>query len=233
MQKGLYMNSSNNQPRRDSRAQAVLWDLDGTLIDSMPYHLEAWNETLSPLGYHFSLESFKPTIGLRNGEIIRDHLKLDRSPAEIEQVLLNKEERYRTIVRERGLPLLAGVQAWLTWLRAHHWRQAIVTSAPRNNVAAIQQATDLDGFMDTIICAEDVERGKPYPDAFLLAAERLRVQPARCIVFEDAALGLEGARRAGMRTIGVLTTHEMLDADVVVKSLADLTPEALERIMSR
>src|SRR5512147_735682 len=161
------MNSSNNQPRR--LARAVLWDLDGTLIDSMPYHWEAWNETLSPLGYHFSVDSFMPTIGLRNEEIIRDHLKIDRSAAEIEQLLLTKEERYRAIVRERGLPLLAGVQAWLTWLKAQQWRQAIVTSAPRDNVLAIQQATDLEAFMDTIICAEDVARGKPYPDPFLLA----------------------------------------------------------------
>ncbi len=220
------MNSSNNQ------TCAVLWDLDGTLIDSMPYHWEAWNEILSPLGYHFSVEDFKPTIGLRNEEIIRDHLKIDRSPTEIEQIMQAKEDRYRAIVRERGLPLLTGVQEWLVWLKAHQWRQAIVTSAPRDNVEAIQRATRLATFIDTIICAEDVERGKPYPDPFLLAAECLNVQPDRCIVVEDAPAGLEGARRAGMKTIGVLTTHKTLEADVVVKTLDDLTPDAFEGIMS-
>ncbi len=220
------MNLTNNQPR------AVLWDLDGTLIDSMPYHWEAWNEILTPLGYHFSIDSFKPTIGLRNEEIIRQHLKLDQIPAEIEQIMQAKEERYRAIVCERGLPLLDGVQQWLTWLKDQQWQQAIVTSAPRDNVSAIQQATDLEMFMGTIICAEDVERGKPYPDPFLLAAERLSVQPDRCIVIEDAPAGLEGARRAGMKTIGVLTTHKTLEADVVVKSLSDLTPDAFEQIMN-
>lgn len=220
------MNSSNNQPR------AVLWDLDGTLIDSMPYHWEAWNETLSPLGYHFSIDSFKPTIGLRNEDIIRHHLKLDQTPAEIEQIMQAKEERYRAIVRERGLPLLAGVQHWLSWLQARQWRQAIVTSAPRANVIAIQQATSLDKFMGAIICAEDVERGKPYPDPFLMAADRLGVSPANCVVIEDAPAGLEGARRAGMRTIGVLTTHKTLDADVVVKTLEDLAPDIFEKIRS-
>ncbi len=220
------MNLSNNQTR------AVLWDLDGTLIDSMPYHWEAWNEILTPLGYHFSAENFKPTIGLRNEEIIRQHLKLDQIPAEIEQIMQAKEERYRAIVCERGLPLLDGVQQWLTWLKDQQWQQAIVTSAPRDNVSAIQQATDLEMFMGTIICAEDVERGKPYPDPFLLAAKRLSVQPDRCIVIEDAPAGLEGARRAGMKTIGVLTTHKTLEADVVVKSLSDLTPDAFEQIMN-
>jgi beta-phosphoglucomutase family hydrolase len=220
------MNSSNNQPR------AVLWDLDGTLIDSMPYHWEAWNETLSPLGYHFSIDSFKPTIGLRNEDIIRHHLKLDRTPVEIEQIMQAKEERYRAIVRERGLPLLAGVQHWLSWLQARQWRQAIVTSAPRDNVVAIQQATSLDKFMGAIICAEDVERGKPYPDPFLRAADRLGVSPANCVVIEDAPAGLEGARHAGMRTIGVLTTHKTLDADVVVKTLEDLSPDIFEKIRS-
>ena len=72
------MNSSNNQPR------AVLWDLDGTLIDSMAYHWEAWNDVLQPLGYHFSVESFAPTIGLRNEDIVRDFLKIDRPQSDID-----------------------------------------------------------------------------------------------------------------------------------------------------
>ena len=116
-----------------------------------------------------------------------------------------------------------------------HFRKYVprsLTSAPRDNVEAIQQATDLDAFMGTIICAEDVERGKPYPDPFLLAAQRLSVRPDRCVVVEDAPAGLEGARRAGMKTIGVLTTHKTLDADVVVKTLQDLAPDAFERMTS-
>ena len=86
--------------------------------------------------------------------------------------------------------------------------------------------------MGAIICAEDVERGKPYPDPFLRAADRLGVSPANCVVIEDAPAGLEGARHAGMRTIGVLTTHKTLDADVVVKTLEDLSPDIFEKIRS-
>ena len=222
------MNSSNNQP---AAGRAVLWDLDGTLIDSMPYHWIAWNDVLQPLGFHFSVESFAPTVGLRNEEIVRDFLKLDRPQAEIEQVVLAKEVRYRTILRERGLPLLPGVEHWLKTLRADGWRHAIVTSAPRLNVDATMTATHLDQLVDTIVCAEDVINGKPHPEPFLLAADRLGVAPAHCIVVEDASLGLEAGRRAGMKTIGVLTTHATLEANVVVRSLADLEENAFDHVL--
>lgn len=220
------MNPSNNQPR------AVLWDLDGTLVDSMPYHWEAWNDTLAPLGYHFSVESFKPTIGLRNEEIVRDFLKLDQPQAEIEQIVQSKEERYRAILLERGLDLLPGVEHWIAQLAAEGWRHAVVTSAPHLNVEAVMHATHLESLIQTIVCAEDVEHGKPDPQPFRLAAERLGLPSARCLVVEDAPAGLTAARRAGMKTIGVLTTHVTLEADIVVKSLEDLTPEAFENMMS-
>ena len=219
------MNPTNNQTR------AVLWDMDGTLIDSMPYHVEAWTELLEPLGYHFAPEQLLKTFGLRNEEIVRDHLKLDRPQAELQRLIEEKEERYRRLVSERGLALLPGARRWLDDLKAADWPQAIVSSAPRLNMAAVLQGTHLGDFMDTIVCAEDVERGKPYPDPFLLAAERLGIRPQRCIVVEDAPAGLEGARRAGMKTIGVLTTHEALEADVVVESLQDLSWETIENVI--
>jgi len=223
------MNSSNNQTR--PAARAVLWDMDGTLIDSMPYHWEAWNDVLQPLGHHFSIDSFMPTIGLRNAEIVRDFLKIDRPAAEIERIVLDKEVRYRTILRERGLPLLPGVEQWLIDLRRDGWRHAIVTSAPRFNVEATVFATRLDRLVDAIVCAEDVKRGKPFPDPFLLAADRLSVDPTRCIVIEDAQLGLEGGRQAGMKTIGVLNTYPTLEADRVVQSLIDLDRHAFDALV--
>lgn len=224
------MNSSDNQTR--SAARAVLWDLDGTLIDSMPYHWKAWNDVLAPLGFHFTAEEFVPTMGLRNHEILRDFLKLDWPAAEIEQIMLAKEERYRSIMRERGLPLLPGVERWLIDLRRDGWRHAIVTSAPRGNVEATVCATHLDRLVDTIVCADDVTRGKPFPEPFLLAADRLSVDPARCIVVEDAPAGLDGGRRAGMKSIGVLTTHAALEADCVVRSLTDLDRTVFETLIA-
>jgi len=219
------MNPTNNQTR------AVLWDMDGTLIDSMPYHVEAWTEVLEPLGYHFAPEQLLKTFGLRNEEIVRDHLKLDRPQAELQRLIEEKEERYRRLVSERGLALLPGARRWLDDLKAADWPQAIVSSAPRLNMAAVLQGTQLGDFMDTIVCAEDVERGKPYPDPFLFAADRLGLRPQRCIVVEDAPAGLAGARRAGMKTIGVLTTHEALEADRVVRSLEELQWKMIDNLL--
>ncbi len=219
------MNSNNNQRR------AALWDLDGTLIDSMPYHWEAWNDILAPLGHHFSVDSFRPTIGLRNEEIVRDFLRIDRPQSAIEEIVRLKEERYRAIMVERGLDLLPGVEHWITVLSANGWQQAIVTSAPRANVVTVMHATRLEQMVDTIVCAEDVARGKPDPQPFLLAASRLNVPPDHCLVIEDSPAGLEGARRAGMKSIGVLTTHETLKADCVVKALSELPAEAFDELV--
>ena len=219
------MNPTNNQTR------AVLWDMDGTLIDSMPYHVEAWTEVLEPQGYHFAPEQLLKTFGLRNEEIVRDHLKLDRPQAELQRLIEEKEERYRRLVSERGLALLPGARRWLDDLKAADWPQAIVSSAPRLNMAAVLQGTQLGDFMDTIVCAEDVEHGKPYPDPFLFAADRLGLRPQRCIVVEDAPAGLESARRAGMKTIGVLTTHDVLEADRVVRSLEELQWKMIDNLL--
>ena len=156
---------------------------------------------------------------------------LDRPQAELQRLIEEKEERYRGLVRERGLALLPGARRWLDDFKAADWQQAIVSSAPRLNMAAVLQGTQLGDFMDAIVCAEDVERGKPYPDPFLLAADRLAIRPQRCIVVEDAPAGLEGARRAGMKTIGVLTTHDVLEADRVVRSLEELQWEMIDNLL--
>src|SRR5512137_559970 len=134
------MNPTNNQTR------AVLWDMDGTLIDSMPYHVEAWTEVLEPQGHHVAPEQLLKTFGLRNEEIVRDHLKLDRPQAELQRLIEEKEERYRQLASERGLALLPGARRWLDNLKAAGWPQAIVSSAPRLNMGAVLQGTHLGGF---------------------------------------------------------------------------------------
>jgi len=115
-------------------------------------------------------------------------------------------------------------------LRADGWRQAIASSAPRENVDVMLEPLGLDASFDAIASAEDVTAGKPDPQVFLIAAGRLQVVPARAIVVEDGAAGIEAARRAGMPSIGVSRTGS-LAADVLVGSLADLPPDAFERLV--
>ena len=211
--------------------RAVLWDMDGTLVDSGRLHHEAWRELMAGLGRTLSYEEFAATFGLRNDAILRRLVDPAMSDAEVARIGDEKEARYRDLVRAHGVAALPGALDWLARLAAAGWRQAIASSGPRANAAAIVDTLGLDGTFAAIVAAEDVTHGKPHPEVFLTAAARLAVPPARCVVLEDAPAGLDAGRRAGMPTVGVLSTHPHLEADVVVASLADLDPQALDRLV--
>jgi len=216
----------------DSRPpRAVLWDMDGTLLDSAEYHWLAWRETLEGESYPLTYERFAASFGQRNDTILRGYFGPDFPDSEIERIGAAKEQLYRKLVRERGIELLPGVRRWLARLQTEGWRQAIASAAPRLNIEAILAALDIAGCFDAIVSAEDVQRGKPDPQVFLVAAERVDVPPARCVVVEDAPAGVEAGRRAGMRTIGVRTSHADLVADIVVRTLDELADDAFDRLL--
>jgi len=218
------MNPTNNQPR------AVLWDMDGTLIDSVPYHLQAWQAVLRQVNRTVEHQVWNQTAGMRNSEII-PLLFPDMSPAESAYVDRAKEARYREQIEQDGIELLPGVAEWLQRFTTRGWKQAIASSAPRENVVAIAQVLHFNGTFAAMISGTDVPRGKPDPEIFLVAAQRLNVEPHNCLVIEDAATGIEAAHRAGMKAIGVLNTHPHLEADLVIKSLQDLTWKMIDDIM--
>jgi beta-phosphoglucomutase len=126
---------------------------------------------------------------------------------------------------------LPGAAEWLTRLHATGWRQAIASSAPRRNVEVMLRALRLEPYFDAMVSSEDVSHGKPDPEVFMTAASRLGVAPPRCIVVEDAPAGIEAAKRGGMRCIGV-SQATTLNADVMVRSLADLPPDAFDRLVT-
>jgi beta-phosphoglucomutase len=212
----------------------VLWDLDGTLVDSAGHHWVAWRDTLAAEGRRVRPSDFANTFGKRNDEILRELFGDGIAPDWIERVSETKEQTYRRLLRERGLEPLPGALAWLRRLREAGWKQALASSAPRPNIDAALGALDLGRFLDAVVSADEVGRGKPDPALFLESARRLGVPPARCVVVEDAPAGLEGARRAGMRSIGVLSEHHArLEADVVVPSLEALEADAFLALLAR
>jgi beta-phosphoglucomutase len=217
----------------ETSARAALWDLDGTLIDSAGYHYESWQEILSGRGVKVDPSEFGHWFGKRNETILRDIFGERMSAWEIDDLSETKEALYRRMLRERGLELLPGAKAWLERLNATGWKQALATSAPRANVDAVLDILQIGRWLDGWVSADDVGKGKPDPDVFLAAARSVGVAPASCVVVEDAPAGVEGARRAGMRCIGVLSTHHAeLRADVVARSLEDLPEDAFERLVT-
>lgn len=213
-------------------ARAVLWDVDGTLIDSSEYHWLSWRDALAAENFNITRERFAASFGQRNDEILRDYFGADFPAAEVARVGEAKETQYRALLRERGIDLLPGVQRWLDKLRAEGWLQAMASSAPRANLAAIIDALGIGDYFAAVVSAEDVTRGKPDPQVFLTAAEKLRVAPSACVVVEDAPAGVEAARRAGMRAVGVLHAHaELPSADIAVRTLEDLSEDAFDRLL--
>jgi len=210
----------------------VLWDLDGTLVDSAGHHWIAWRDTLAAEGRSVQPPDFVNSFGKRNDEILRELFGTHLAPEWIERVSEAKERTYRRLLREGGLAPLPGAIEWLGRLQRAGWRQALASSAPRPNIDAVFEVLGLGRFLDALVSADEVGRGKPDPAVFLEAARRLSLPPARCIVVEDAPAGLEGARRAGMPAIGVLSSHHpSLEADLVVPSLDALPLGAFETLL--
>lgn len=221
------------QDARIPEPRCAIWDVDGTLIDSGPLHFETWYQTLLNEGHTISHEQFAATFGQRNDAVLRAYLGPDLTTDDIDRIGGAKEQLYREMVAQHGIKILPGVMEWLERLAGAGWKQAMASSAPRLNLEAIIAVLDIGHYFEAVVSAEDVKHGKPDPEIFLLAAQRLGGIPARSVVIEDAPAGVEGGRRAGMQTIGVLFSHSHLDADIVVPTLDRLPPDTFEQLVLR
>jgi beta-phosphoglucomutase len=208
----------------------VLWDLDGTLVDSAEFHWRSWRETMAAEGLEITYEQFLDSFGQKNDRVLALWLGSDASADRIRRIGEAKEAGYRRLAEAHGLTPLPGAADWIRRLHSRGWKQAIASSAPRENVAVMLRALRLDRDFDAVVSAEDVTAGKPDPQVFLRAAEKLGLHPWRCVVVEDAAVGVEAARRAGIKCIAV-SRGAALEADTAVESLNDLPEDAFDRLL--
>jgi HAD superfamily hydrolase (TIGR01509 family) len=215
-----------------SAPRAVLWDMDGTLIDSEEFHWISWRDTMEKEGTPITREQFLATFGQRNDSIIAQWLGAAATPDRVETIATNKEQLYRDLIRKHRMEPLPGVATWLHRLHETGWLQAIASAAPRENIDVVLEALSATHLFQCIVSAADVHHGKPDPEVYLLAALRLGAVPARSIVVEDAVAGVQGARRAGIRSIGVSRSGKHLPADIVVQSLELLDPNAFEALLA-
>ncbi|MFF3348545.1 HAD family hydrolase [Streptomyces sp. NPDC002779] len=198
-------------------AEALLFDNDGTLVSSLASVDRCWTRWAGEYG--ITAEEFAriELHGRPAAEIAADLLPAGIVPQAVARIETLEVED----VPDGGVELLPGTRAFLDSLPADRW--AVVTSATRRLAEARLDAVGI--LPKTLIAADDITRGKPDPEPYLLAARRLGVDPARCVVFEDAPAGLQAGRAAGMTTVALATTHQAheLDADLVVTDLSVLS----------
>ena len=215
----------------------VIWDVDGTLVDTAELHFAAWLQLCQELGRPFTRADFAATFGKRNPEIFAFLFSDTLSQRRVAELGDRKEDLYRAAAR-RGVDLLPGVHALLSGLHAAGVPQAIGSSAPRANVDLILELTQTLPFFQAISSFEDTTRGKPDPEVFLIAAQRLQRPPPRCVVLEDAVAGVQAAKAGGMGCVAVsFVGHHPADklqaagADLVVRTALELTPDRLWQLV--
>jgi len=190
--------------------RAVVFDMDGVLVDSGAHHREAWSRMLGELGVTAPPGFWRKTIGRPAVEAVPLVLGEPVAPAEARRLANRKHHHYATLAA-RGLPAVAGVIAFVETLRAHAVPLAVATSARRSDVIELLGPLGLLDRFGVVVAAEDVTRGKPDPEVYLQAARRLGAPPEDCLVFEDAIVGVQAARGSGMRVFGVATAYESAD----------------------
>jgi beta-phosphoglucomutase len=188
-----------------ANGKALLFDLDGTLIDSMPAHEQAWIIWNQRHGIAMDADGFFASTAGRTNDEILSVLLPGCSAAEYKAWADEKEALYRELAAQ-SLVLVQGARDYLVKARELGFSLAICTAATPENMALAFQIFGLDQMVDTVTSPSDGLRGKPHPDIFLEAAKRLKISPEHCVVFEDAPLGVEAARRAGMTAVALTTT---------------------------
>jgi HAD superfamily hydrolase (TIGR01509 family) len=207
--------------------------MDGVLVDTGEAHFQAWAGTLAEYSIPFNHELFQTTFGMNNAGILSTLLGRPPAPELLAEISDRKEEQFRQAIRGRARPL-PGVIEWLEHLEAQGVRQAIASSAPQANIDALVDELGLRPYFDVIASGFDLP-GKPEPVLFLKVARLLDLPPERCIVVEDAIVGVEAAKRAGMKCIAVTTTnpaHTLGRADLVVESLSVIPRDAFLRLLA-
>ncbi len=200
----------------------VLFDLDGVIVDSRVFHMQAWERWAAVHAIDYAPGYFHEMFGRRNDAII-DGLRPGISGEELGRLADDKETLFREVARGQ-LEALPGVGELLEFLQSQDIARAIVTSTPRTNLDMILDDLGFADRFQSLVAEEDTSQGKPHPEGFLTGADRIGVEPTRCIVIEDAPAGLRAAKAGGMRAIGVTTTHAasaLFEADLVVDTLDD------------
>ena len=211
--------------------QAVIWDLDGVIIDSADEHRRAWQRLAREEEIKFTDEDFWATFGKRNDDIIAI-LWGPLSPEQVQLLRDRKEIYFRDLIRQTAAPL-PGSMELMRSLHEAGYLQALASSAPIENIQLISEVLGLERYLTALVSGETVPHGKPAPDIFLKAAQELHIEPSRSLVIEDAVAGVEAAHAAGMRCIAVAGNRDLpglRKAELMVKTLLEVDVKRVQTL---
>lgn len=215
---------------------AALFDMDGVLADNTDFHVNAWLQFAHKHNRPLTKEQYVQNI---NGHVSADAMAyvFDRPISGGELIVLTEEKEaiYRELYRPHLQPT-PGLVPFLSALKEQQVRLAVGTSAPESNVRFTLDGLPLRPYFDAIVDASMIHRGKPDPEIYLTAAKRVGIEPADCVVFEDAFAGIEAGLRAGMKVVALATTHtheELADkgASLIVDDFTQLTPDRVRALI--
>lgn len=214
---------------------AVIFDMDGVVVESNPYHRKAWKGFFKNHGFQITEKDFKLHINGRTNSDILTHYFGRLSKEQIKRYIEEKEIFYRRFI-EHSMKSPKGLYDFLAMLESKDIPLAIATSAPPENVKFILTKLKIKRYFDAIVDDTMVSAGKPDPEIYLKTAKMLNFPPKRCIVIEDSLSGIKSGLNAGMKVIGITTTHtkkELSIADMVIDDFSELTLKKLERVGGR
>ncbi|HEX8460785.1 MAG TPA: HAD family phosphatase [Segetibacter sp.] len=213
--------------------KAVLFDLDGTLLDNNQVHLDAWKQYLKDNEIELSDEEYKEKIsGRTNLDAVKQIYKKEMTEEEASEYYLKKEEIYRNMYEPNIAPI-AGLIQFLEDLKKHGITMAIATSGIQVNIDFMFAHVPIKEFFTEVVNSADITRGKPDPEIFTKTAEALQMPAENCIVFEDSIAGVKSGKAAGMKVVALTTTHtpeELEEADLVIKDYTEIDFERLRAI---
>jgi beta-phosphoglucomutase len=202
-----------------SGIKAVIFDLDGTLLDNNEVHLKAWKKYLQDSGMEISDEDFKKNISGRTNKDAVAHLyNREMSEKEASEYYLEKEEIYRNMY-EKDISPISGLNDFLKDLADHNITMAIATSGIQVNIDFMFDHVPIKQYFKEVINSADITKGKPDPEIFIKTAKKLQIPAENCIVFEDSMAGVKAGKAAGMKVVALTTSHtaeELKEADLVI-----------------
>jgi beta-phosphoglucomutase family hydrolase len=211
--------------------EAVIWDMDGVIVDSGPYHFNSWHNTLDQYSLVVSEAQLRRMFGMTSPEVVRILFGANVKEEFVTQLCEEKELLFREAIKENA-EYLPWVEYWLNEFKQSGIKQAIASSGSQENIDAVLDTLGTRLYLDEIVSGKDLP-SKPDPAVFLKAARQLSVEPKNCLVIEDAIAGVAGAKAAGMKCLAVTTTNypeDLSDADMILKNLELLTESMLNAL---